>query len=78
MALYERRMIHMAPMDFDVLLRQERRKIQALWDGRVHVNCQPFPSGFRHPFRDLRRQGRSSASPKFSMIREAIFSPGVL
>ncbi len=40
--LYNRRMIHMAPMDFSLLMKQEQRKIQGLWGGKIHVNCQPL------------------------------------
>ena len=41
--LYARRMIHMAQMNFDLLLLQEARKFQGVTrNHRVHLNCQPL------------------------------------
>lgn len=41
--LYHRRMIHMAPMNFDLLIKQESRKIQGLTKKKhIHINCQPL------------------------------------
>lgn len=41
--LYTRRMMHMAPMDFDTLILQESRKLQGVVRGTgIHINCQPL------------------------------------
>lgn len=41
--LYTRRMIHMAPMNFELLLLQEARKFQGVTrNHHVHLNCQPL------------------------------------
>lgn len=41
--LYKRRMIHMEPMDYDLFVKQETRKLQGLTPVEfVHINCQPL------------------------------------
>ena len=41
--LFNRRMIHMAAMDFDTLILQESRKMQGIIAGtKIHINCQPL------------------------------------
>lgn len=41
--LYKRRMIHMEPMDYDLFVKQETRKLQGLTPVEyIHINCQPL------------------------------------
>ena len=41
--LYTRRMMHMAPMDLETLIRQEAGKLQGVIRGTgIHINCQPL------------------------------------
>lgn len=41
--LFKRRMTHMEPMDFDLLIKQESRKLQGLTKkSKIHINCQPL------------------------------------
>lgn len=41
--LFRRRMTHMEPMDFDLLIKQESRKLQGLTKkSKIHINCQPL------------------------------------
>lgn len=41
--LYKRRMVHMEPMDYDLFIKQETRKLQGLTRMEfIHINCQPL------------------------------------
>ncbi|HAS84757.1 MAG TPA: hypothetical protein DCS23_01635 [Candidatus Yonathbacteria bacterium] len=43
MSLYLRRIAHMKPMNFDLLIEQENRKLQGLTqENKIHINCQPL------------------------------------
>lgn len=43
LSLYKRRMNHMYPMDFELFIDQENRKLQGLTPNKkIHINCQPI------------------------------------
>lgn len=79
MRLYARRMIHMADMNFDALIKQENRKLQGLtFKNKVHINCQPLreDSGI---FADIEliEVGEISCVARIIEDREGIYSPAI-
>jgi predicted nucleotidyltransferase len=52
--LYQRRMIHLAPMEFKTLILQESRKLQGVTKERgTHINCQPLRDLTTQSYADL-------------------------
>jgi predicted nucleotidyltransferase len=42
-SLYNRRMVHMPYTQYEVLIKQENRKLQGLTKEKgIHINCQPL------------------------------------
>lgn len=79
--LYNRRMIYMAQLDFQKLIKQENRRLQGVVSGtNIHINCQAlidddqigkdfFSSVILHPI------GEIEAIVKIKGTKESIYSP---
>lgn len=75
--LYTRRMMHMASMDFDTLIRQESRKLQGVIRGTdIHINCQPLRAD-EDDFMDIRflELGTVSCIVRIIEDSQGTFSP---
>lgn len=71
-------MIHMAPMDFDLLIKQENRKLQGLTiNNHTHINCQPLRDTNNDIFRNLRmfEVGQISCIAEITDSKEGSYSP---
>jgi predicted nucleotidyltransferase len=79
--LYTRRMISMAPMNFDLLLLQETRKFQGVTRHRhIHLNCQPLRNlAVQTFFADLSmvEVGEISCIAEIVDDREGIYAPAL-
>lgn len=79
--LYTRRMISMAPMNFDLLLLQEARKFQGVTrTSHIHLNCQPLRDlAFQTCFADLTmvEVGEISCTAEIIDDQEGIYAPAL-
>lgn len=76
--LYTRRMTHMAPMNFDALIKQENRKLQGLTKNNlIHINCQPLKSDDDLFFKNMKfiEVGEISCIVEITDDSNGIFAP---
>lgn len=76
--LYNRRMIHLAAVEFDKLLKQEQRKFQGVTrDGLIHINCQPLREDKDELFKNIKmiEVGEISCMAKVVDDKAGKFSP---
>ncbi|MFG2767795.1 nucleotidyltransferase domain-containing protein [Streptomyces rubiginosohelvolus] len=78
--LYVRRAKYMAGSSFDMLLRQEARKLQGLTAGAgAHINCEPLRADGDRTFHDVvaREVGQISVLARITDHREGLATPAL-
>ncbi|WP_244229935.1 nucleotidyltransferase domain-containing protein [Kitasatospora albolonga] len=78
--LYLRRARYMAGSSFDMLLRQEARKLQGLTAGAgAHINCEPLRADGDRTFHDVvaREVGQISVLARITDHRQGLVTPAV-